>query len=68
MQKSEKYFRVAVHSLRLRLAAFRDVMKNNDDIPTTETTEIKQFINRVKQGECQRVCWVLAYCMVIRRR
>jgi hypothetical protein len=26
-------------------------MKNSDDIPTTDTTEIKQFINRVKQGE-----------------
>jgi hypothetical protein len=23
----------------------------NDDIPATDTTEIKQFINRVKQGE-----------------
>jgi transposase len=26
-------------------------MKNNDDIPTTDTTEIKHLINRVKQGE-----------------
>jgi hypothetical protein len=26
-------------------------MKNNDGIPTTDTTEIKQLINRVKQGE-----------------
>jgi hypothetical protein len=26
-------------------------MKNNDDIPTTDTTEIKRLINRVKQGE-----------------
>ncbi len=26
-------------------------MKNNDDIPTTDTTEIKQLINRVKQDE-----------------
>jgi hypothetical protein len=26
-------------------------MNNNDDIPTTNTTEIKQLINRVKQGE-----------------
>jgi hypothetical protein len=26
-------------------------MKNNDDIPTTDTTEIKQLINRVKQGK-----------------
>jgi hypothetical protein len=26
-------------------------MKNNDDIPSTDTTEIKQLINRVKQGE-----------------
>jgi hypothetical protein len=26
-------------------------MKNNDDIPTTDTTEIKQLINRVKHGE-----------------
>jgi hypothetical protein len=26
-------------------------MKNSDDIPTTDTTEIKQLINRVKQGE-----------------
>jgi len=26
-------------------------MKNNDEIPTTDTTEIKQLINRVKQGE-----------------
>jgi hypothetical protein len=26
-------------------------MNNNDDIPTTDTTEIKQLINRVKQGE-----------------
>src|SRR5262245_34557450 len=24
-------------------------MKNNDDIPTTDTTEIKQLINRVKR-------------------
>src|SRR5215510_5016198 len=26
-------------------------MKNNDDIPTTDATEIKQLINRVKRGE-----------------
>ncbi|HEU0173943.1 MAG TPA: hypothetical protein VFV58_06745 [Blastocatellia bacterium] len=26
-------------------------MNNNDDIPTTDTTEIKRLINRVKQGE-----------------
>src|SRR5262249_32257377 len=26
-------------------------MKNNDDIPTTDTTEIKRLINRVRQGE-----------------
>ena len=26
-------------------------MKNNDDIPTTDTNEIKRLINRVKQGE-----------------
>jgi hypothetical protein len=26
-------------------------MKNNDDIPTTDTTEIKRLINRVKRGE-----------------
>ena len=26
-------------------------MKNNDDIPTTDTNEIKQLINRVKQGK-----------------
>jgi hypothetical protein len=26
-------------------------MNYNDDIPTTDTTEIKQLINRVKQGE-----------------
>jgi hypothetical protein len=26
-------------------------MKDNDDIPTTDTTEFKQLINRVKQGE-----------------
>src|SRR5262249_28439238 len=26
-------------------------MKNNDDIHSTDTTEIKQLINRVKQGE-----------------
>jgi hypothetical protein len=26
-------------------------MKSNDDIHTTDTTEIKQLINRVKQGE-----------------
>jgi len=26
-------------------------MKNNDDIPTIDTNEIKQFINRVKRGE-----------------
>ena len=26
-------------------------MKNNYDIPTTDTTEIKQLINRVKQDE-----------------
>jgi hypothetical protein len=25
-------------------------MKNNDDIPTTDMTEIEQLINRVKQG------------------
>jgi hypothetical protein len=29
-------------------------MKNNDDIPTTDTTEIKQLINRIKQGELDR--------------
>src|SRR5215475_7101488 len=26
-------------------------IKNNDDIPATDTTEIKQLINRVKQGK-----------------
>ena len=26
-------------------------MKNNDDIPTTDTNEIKQLTNRVKRGE-----------------
>src|SRR5262245_13818039 len=26
-------------------------MKNNDDIPTTDTTEIRHLINRVRQGE-----------------
>jgi hypothetical protein len=26
-------------------------VNNNDDIPTTDTTEIEQFINRVKQGK-----------------
>jgi hypothetical protein len=26
-------------------------MKNSDDIPTTDTTAIKQLINRVKHGE-----------------
>jgi hypothetical protein len=26
-------------------------MKKNEDIPTTDTTEAKQLINRVKQGE-----------------
>jgi hypothetical protein len=26
-------------------------MKNNDDIPATDATEIKRLINRVKQGE-----------------
>jgi hypothetical protein len=26
-------------------------MKNNHDIPTTDTTEIKRLINRVKRGE-----------------
>jgi hypothetical protein len=26
-------------------------MKNNDDIPTTDTNEIKQLINRIKRGE-----------------
>ena len=26
-------------------------MKNNDDILTTDTNEIKQLINRVKRGE-----------------
>jgi hypothetical protein len=26
-------------------------MKSNDDIPTTDTNEIKQLINRVKRGE-----------------
>src|SRR5262245_61251480 len=26
-------------------------MKNNDDIPTTDATEIKQLINPVKRGE-----------------
>src|SRR5262245_66541604 len=26
-------------------------MKNNDDIPATDTTEIKQLINRIKQGK-----------------
>ena len=26
-------------------------MKNNDDIHSTDTNEIKQLINRVKQGE-----------------
>jgi hypothetical protein len=26
-------------------------MSNNDDIPTSDTTEIKQLINRVNQGK-----------------
>jgi hypothetical protein len=26
-------------------------MKNNDDIPTTDTNEIEQLINRIKRGE-----------------
>jgi hypothetical protein len=26
-------------------------MKDNDDIPATDTTEIKQLVIRVKQGE-----------------
>jgi hypothetical protein len=26
-------------------------MKNNDDIPTADTNEIKRLINRVKRGE-----------------
>ena len=26
-------------------------MNNNDDIPTTNMTEIKQLINRIKRGE-----------------
>ena len=26
-------------------------MKNNDDIPATDATEIKQLINHVKQGK-----------------
>jgi len=26
-------------------------MNNNDDIPTTDTSEIKQLINHIKQGE-----------------
>jgi len=26
-------------------------MKNNDDIPTTDATESKQLINRVKRGD-----------------
>jgi hypothetical protein len=26
-------------------------MKNNDDIPSTDTNEIRHLINRVKQGE-----------------
>ena len=26
-------------------------MKNNDDITSTDTNEIKRLINRVKQGE-----------------
>ena len=30
-------------------------MKNNDDIPTTDTNEIKQLINRVKRGELDQV-------------
>ena len=38
-------FLPGVGSARLR------PMKNNDDIPTTDTTEIKQLINRVKRGE-----------------
>src|SRR5262245_63845636 len=29
-------------------------MKNNDDIPSTNTNEIKHLINRVKQGEIDR--------------
>jgi len=29
-------------------------MKNNDDIPSTDTNEIKQLINRVKQCELDR--------------
>jgi hypothetical protein len=26
-------------------------MKNNDDIPATDTNEIRQLINRAKRGE-----------------
>ena len=35
-------------------------MKNNNDIPTTDTNEIKQLINRVKRGELDRVRELLA--------
>src|SRR5262245_52245508 len=40
------------HSFSLGIGSARSApMKNNDDIPTTDTNEIKQLINRVKQGE-----------------
>jgi hypothetical protein len=33
--------------------------KNNDDIPATDTTEIKQLISRVKQGELDQLRVIL---------
>jgi hypothetical protein len=45
-------------------------MENNDDIPTTDTTEIKRIINRVKlekldQGDSQLIEKLLNFPLTI---
>jgi hypothetical protein len=45
-------------------------MENNDDIPTTDTTEIKRIINRVKlekldQGDSQLIEKLLNFPLMI---
>jgi hypothetical protein len=45
-------------------------MENNDDIPTTDTTEIKRIINRVKlekldQGDSQSIEKLLNFPLTI---
>jgi hypothetical protein len=44
-------WRSSLPGIRSARSARSAPMNNNDDIPTTDATEIKQLINHVKQGK-----------------